>query len=83
MATYLIGMRKERIQHIPDDLMPPGDPDQSNGTIMNIDVTEPSTSESSIYGNSKINNIINNHLDDSTSSDEDILPTENPNLIAI
>lgn len=80
MATYLIGVRKERIQYIPDDLMPlPGDREQSNGTIMNINAAESSTNQD----DEPVNKIINNDFDDSMSSDDDILPTGNANLLEI
>lgn len=86
IGTYLIGSRKERIQHIPDDLMPE-DPEQShesNGTVMNINGDEPTASESSRGSEPEIAKIINNDSDDSMlSEDEDILPIQNSNLIEI
>lgn len=88
IAVYLVGLRKERIQYVPDDLMPPpaDDQNQSNGTIMNINSEEPSTSESPapLERKSKVTAAkIVNLSEDSSSDDEQILPIENPNLIQI
>lgn len=88
IAVYLVGLRKERIQYVPDDLMPPPADDQnhSNGTIMNINTEEPSTSESlaPIERKHKITTAkIVNLSEDSLSDDEEILPIQNPNLIQI
>lgn len=85
IAVYLFGLRKERIQDIPHDLMPPStdDQNQSNGTIMNINAEEPSTSESPGTIEPQLAKIINVSDDSSSSDDEDLLPIENPNLIQI
>ncbi|XP_055317273.1 uncharacterized protein LOC129576348 [Sitodiplosis mosellana] len=84
VAIYLFGLRKERIQYVPDDLMPPPSDDQnhSNGTIMNINSEEPSTSESPAPIEQKLAKKIN-VSEDSSSEDEEILPIQNPNLIQI
>lgn len=88
IATFIIGKRNERVQCIPDDLMPPGHSNQSNDTVMNINpAQEPSTSED--QGGPTDNDKIINTQADSISSDggededEEILPIENPNLIQI
>lgn len=85
IAIYLFGLRKERIQDIPHDLMPPSSDDrnQSNGTIMNINAEEPSTSESPEAIEPQLAKKINLSDDSSSDDDEDILPIENPNLIQI
>lgn len=81
IVLFLFGLRKERIQHIPDDLMPPqsNDRNQSNQTIMNINVCDPITSEP-LHANENQNFI--NDLD-GLSTDDEILPPQNPNLIQI
>lgn len=88
--TFIMGKRKERVQDIPDDLMPPRDADQSDDTAMNINPDEPTTSElpqAILFSHSKILNNFNGSLsdddDDNDDADEDILPIENTNLIEI
>lgn len=81
--TFIWGKRKERVQDIPDDLMPPQDADESSGTIMNISPDEPTTSESAT--NRPTDTKKQNNWIDAPSSDDDDnnLPVENPNLIEI
>lgn len=84
--TFIWGKRKERVQEIPDDLMPPRDADESGETVMNISPVEPSTSELAA-ANLTTDAKIQNDLMDSPSSDDDddenILPVQNTNLIEI
>lgn len=83
IATFLIGKRNERIQYIPDDLMPPGRSDAHNETVMNINPEVPSTSEDQI-DEIYVGKIINVQADSSSSDDDaDILPIQNQNLIRI
>ncbi|XP_031622570.1 uncharacterized protein LOC116340287 [Contarinia nasturtii] len=83
ISIYLYGLRSERIQCIPDDLMPQNrEDDQSNGTIMNINNEEPSTSELLLESDSKIAKLISESAD-SSSSDDEPLPISNPNLSQI
>lgn len=85
-----MGKRKERVQEIPDDLMPARDADESGETVMNISRNDPSTSESAganVPASSKILNRLNDSSsgDDDTDNDDDvdILPIQNTNLIEI
>lgn len=88
--TFIMGKRKERVQDIPNDLMPPqpaaDDADDTIDTVMNISPDEPNTSKS-FSNNSKILNSKNDslHSDDDTDDDDDdqILPIQNTNLIEI
>lgn len=92
--TFIMGKRKERVQDIPDDLMPPPpqEPDESADTVMNINSDDPATSASANgSSHSKILNSEHNALDgvgdddDDTDDDNDadILPIQNTNLIEI
>lgn len=82
ISIYLFGLRSERIQCIPDDLMPPNhESGQSNGTIMNINHEEPSTSELTLGNNSGVTKLIAESGD--SSSDDESLLVSNPNLIQI
>lgn len=83
--TFIMGKRKERIQEIPNDLMPPQDADESGETVMNINSDEPTTSAANLATNSKILNSLNDahSSDDGDTDDEDILPIQNTNLIEI
>lgn len=78
-----MGKRKERIQEIPDDLMPPRDADESGETVMNISPDEPTTSESAAAANTKIQNNLMESPSSDDDDDEDILPVQNTNLIEI
>lgn len=89
--TFIMGKRKERVQEIPNDLMPPRDADESGDTVMNISPDDPTTSESvrtNFAKNPKIQNGTNDLLssnDDDTDNDDNeiILPIQNTNLIEI
>lgn len=87
VVTFIMGKRGEnQLQHIPDDLMPPRNRDETDDAIMNINEEEPSTSDppaAAIQNNSS--NILNASDDSSSSNDEDDdpLPLHNQNLIQI
>lgn len=79
-----MGKRKERIQEIPDDLMPPRDANESGETVMNISPTDEPTTSESAAANTKIqNNLMESPSSDDDDDDEDILPVQNTNLIEI
>lgn len=88
--TFIMGKRKERVQDIPNDLMPPRNADESGDTGMNISPDDPTTSESvvgNLATNSKVQNGWNDSLsnnDDDTDDDDAIFtPIQNTNLIEI
>lgn len=97
IATLIIGKRNERIQYIPDDLMPPNHQNRLDVTVMNINDAESTTSTNLLnasnfpdgiqskptnYGS--ISNRSTSSSDDNDEDDDiDILPIQNPNLIQI
>lgn len=84
IVTFIMGKRKERIQEIPDDLMPPRDANESGETVMNISPTDEPTTSESAAANTKIqNNLMESPSSDDDDDDEDILPVQNTNLIEI
>lgn len=81
ILTYIVGVRKERIQDIPNDLMPPADMNESNRTIMNILDAVASTSNAAgpilrINSNDSSSSDDDNE-DDIVSTDDKILPIYN------
>lgn len=82
-----MGKRKERIQDIPNDLMPPPpsqEEHESDDTVMNISPDEPTTSvEANLAATSKILNSNYNSDTEDDNEDEDILSLQNANLIEI
>lgn len=88
IGTYIFTLRKERIQYIPDDLMPPEHSGgQSSEAIMNINVPNPSISDSPRTNRTSLTKITN-ISDDSSSDDEPLsiqkdAPSNNiqPNLL--
>lgn len=96
IATFIIGKRNERVQYIPDDLMPTNTQNRLDDTVMNINDAESTTSTNLLnspelpdriqskptnYGS--ILNTSTSSSDDNDDADEDILPIQNPNLIQI
>lgn len=72
IGTYFFTMRKERIQHIPDDLMPPEHMEShSSRPVMNINATEPSINDSPGTVRTNFTRTTNASEDDSSSASDD------------